>query len=127
MPDNLLNSVKAPKDLLKVMREPLVTHWCWMIGFLAILTTKHLYFFLLLAKGVCNMTNTYQQEGIIASNLLSLASSEWIVVNIYFIAGITDVFLHMEWYQGTDLNIGRPGFLSFHCSVCYFLMIQAGY
>jgi hypothetical protein len=33
--------------------------------------------------------------------------------------------LHMEWYQGTTYpNIGRPGFLSFHCSVRYFLMVQ---
>jgi hypothetical protein len=66
------------------MQEPLVTHW-WTIGSLAILTTKHLNFFLLLAKGVCNITNTDVQEKIAASNLLSLASSEWIVANVYFI------------------------------------------
>jgi hypothetical protein len=51
------------------MQEPLVTSW-WTIGSLAILTTKHLDFFLLLAKGVCNMTNMDQKENIIASNLL---------------------------------------------------------
>jgi hypothetical protein len=81
---------------------------------------------LLLAKGVCNITNTDVRENIIASNLLSLASSEWIVANVYFIAGIAKDWLtpHMKWYQGTDANIGRPGFLSFHGSVRYFLMVD---
>jgi hypothetical protein len=125
MPDDLLNSIDAPKDLLKAMQEPLVTRW-WTIGSLAILTTKHLDFFLLLAKGVCNMTNTDQKENIIASNLLSLASSEWIVADVYFIAGISQSWLnpHMKWYQGSDPNIGRPGFLCFHRAVRYFLMID---
>jgi hypothetical protein len=119
MPDNLLDSIEAPKDLIKAMQEPLVTRW-WTIGSLAILTTKHLDFFLLLAKGVCNITN------IIASNLLSLASSEWIVADVHFIAGIAKDWLnpHMKGYQGTDANIGRPGFLSFHRSVRYFLMVD---
>jgi hypothetical protein len=125
MPDNLLDSIEAPKALVKAMQEPLVTRW-WTIGSLAILTTKHLDFFLLLAKGVCSITNTDVQENIIASNLLSLASSEWIVADAYFIAGIAKDWLnwHMKWYQGTDANIGRPGFLSFHRSVRYFLMVD---
>jgi hypothetical protein len=72
------------------------------------------------------MTNTDQKENIIASNLLSLASSEWIVANTYFIAGIAKSWLnpHMKWYQGTDPNIGEPGFLPFHQSVRFFLMTQ---
>jgi hypothetical protein len=30
----------------------------------------------------------------------------------------------MKWYQGTDANIRRPGFLSFHRLVRYFLMVD---
>jgi hypothetical protein len=58
--------------------------------------------------------------------LLSLASSEWIVADVYFIAGIAKSWLnpHTKWYQGTDVNIGKPGFLSFHRSVCCFLMVN---
>jgi hypothetical protein len=56
---DLLISADAPKDLVKAMQEPLVTRW-WTIGSLAILTTKQLAFFLLLAKGVCNMRNMDQ-------------------------------------------------------------------
>jgi hypothetical protein len=58
--------------------------------------------------------------------LLSLASSEWIVADVHFIAGIANDWLnpHMKGYQGTDANIGRPGFLSFHRSVRYFLMVD---
>jgi hypothetical protein len=82
--------------------------------------------FLLLAKGVCNITNTDVQENMIASNFLSLTSSQWIVADVYFIAGIVKAWLnpHMKWYQGTDVNIGRPGFLSFHRLVRYFLMVD---
>jgi hypothetical protein len=72
------------------------------------------------------MTNTDQKENIVASNLLSLASSEWIVANVYFITGITQSWLnpHMKWYQGSDPNIGKSGLLCFHRAVRYFLMID---
>ena len=92
MLDDLLDSIEAPKDLVKAIQELLVTRW-WTIGSLAILTTKHLDFFLLLAKGVCNITNTDVRENIIASNLLSLASTEWIVADVYFTAGIAKDWL----------------------------------
>ncbi len=98
MPDVRLNSIEAPKDLMKAMQEPLVTRW-WTIGSLAILTTKHLDFFLLLSRGVCNMTNTDQKDNIIASNLLSLASSEWIVADVFFIAGIAKYWLNPHMKQ----------------------------
>ncbi len=125
MPDELLNSIEAPKDLMKAMQEPLVTRW-WTIGSLAILTTKHLDFFLLLSSGFCNMTNTDHKDNIIASNLLSLASSEWILADVFFVAGIAKCWLnlHMKWYQGTDPNVGRPGFLALHQTVQYFLMVE---
>jgi hypothetical protein len=125
MPKDLLDSIKAPKDLLKAIQEWLITCW-WTIGSLAIGTNKHLKFFLLLAKGVCNMTKTINKDNAIASNLLPLASSKWIVGNVLFITGITKSWLNpqMKFYQGMDPNIREPGFLSFHCQVCFFLMIK---
>jgi hypothetical protein len=77
---------------MKAMQEPLVTRR-WTISSLAILTTKHLDFFLLLPRGVCNMTNTDQKDNIIASNLLSLTSSKWILANVFFVAGIAKCWL----------------------------------
>jgi hypothetical protein len=125
MPDDLLNSTDAPKDLLKAMQEPLITRW-WTIGSLAILTAKHLDFFLLVAKGVCNMTKTVEKDNVIASNLLSLASSQWIVADVFFVAGVAKSWLnpHMRFYQGIDQNIGEPGFLSYHRQVRFFLMME---
>jgi hypothetical protein len=125
MPDNLLDSEDAPKDVTQAMQEPLVTRW-WTIGSLAQFATKYLDFFLLMAKACCNMTKTDQKENIIASNLLSLASSDWIVADIYLIAGVAKSWLnpHMRWYQGSDPNVGTPGFLSFHRQVRYFLMLE---
>ena len=87
MPENLLDSEDAPKDVTQAMQEPLVTRW-WTIGSLAQFATKYLDFLLLMAKACCNMTKTDQKENIIASNLLSLASSDWIVADIYHIAGV---------------------------------------
>jgi hypothetical protein len=125
MPENLLNSTEAPKNLLKAMQEPLVTRW-WTIGSLAILAASHLQFFKLLAKGVCNMTKTVEKDNVIASNLLSLASSEWIVSDVLFIAALAKSWLnpHMKFYQGTDPNIGEPGFLCFHRQVRFYLMYE---
>jgi hypothetical protein len=125
MPADLLHSIDAPKDLLKAMQEPLVTRW-WTIGSLALLTAKHLQFFMLLAKGVCNMTKTIEKDNVIASNLLSLASSEWIVGDVFFIAAIAKSWLnpHMKFFQGPDPNVGEPGFLSYHRQVRFFLMMD---
>jgi hypothetical protein len=66
------------------------------------------------------------EENIIASNLLSLASSDWIVADIYLIAGVAKSWLnpHIRWYQGSDPNVATPGFLSFHRQVRYFLMLE---
>ncbi len=93
MPENLLDSEDAPKDVTQAMQEPLVTRW-WTIGSLAQFATKYLDFFLLMAKACCNMTKTDEKENIIASNLLSLASSDWIVANIYLIAGVAKSWLN---------------------------------
>jgi hypothetical protein len=70
-----------------------------------------------MAKACC--TKTDQKENIITSNLLSLASFDWIVADIQLIAGVAESWLnpHMRWYQGSDPNIGLTGFLSFHRQV----------
>ena len=72
------------------------------------------------------MTNTDQKENIIASNLLSLASSEGIPADVFFISAISKCWLnpHMKWYQGSDCVISRPGFLSLHRSVRFYLMLD---
>jgi hypothetical protein len=79
-----------------------------------------------MAKGVRNMTTTKEKENTIASNLLSLASSDWIVADVMLIASLSQLFLnnHMKGYQGVDPNIGRHGFLTFHRAVRYFLMLE---
>ena len=126
MPDDALDAVEdIPKDLLKAMQEPLITRW-WTIAVLACKARRYLVFFVKMAKGVRNMTTTKEKENTIASNLLSLASSEWIVADVMLIASLSKLFLnnHMKWYQGADPNIGRPGFLVFHRAVRYFLQLE---
>jgi hypothetical protein len=124
MPDDLFTSVDAPKNLLQAMQEPLITRW-WTIGSLAALAAKYLKFFKLLAQAIVNMTNSDERENTIASNLLSLASSPWIVADVHFIAVITKKWLnpHMRWYQRSDPNIGQPGYLVPHRLVRYHLML----
>jgi hypothetical protein len=125
MPENSLDTEDALKDVTQVIQEPLVTRW-WTIGSLAQFASKYLDFLLLMAKACCNMTKTDVRENIIASNLLSLASSDWILADIYLVAGTAKFWLnpHMRWYQGSDPHIGTPGFLCFHRQVRYFLMIE---
>ncbi len=66
-----------------------------------------------------------ERENTIASNFLSLASSPCSVADVHFIAAITKKWLnpHMRWYQQSDPNIGRPGYLVSHRLVRYHLQI----
>jgi hypothetical protein len=57
MPENLLDTEDAPKDVTQAMQEPLVTRW-WTIGLLAQFASKYLDFLLLMAKACYNMTKT---------------------------------------------------------------------
>jgi hypothetical protein len=125
MPDDLFTSVDPPKNLLQAMQEPLITRW-WTIGSLAALAAKYLKFFTVLAQAIVNMTNSDEQENTIASNLLSLALSPWIVADVHFIAVITKKWLnpHMRWYQRSDPNIGQLRYLVSHRLVHYYLMIS---
>ncbi len=109
MPDNVFDAATEediPLDLLKAMQEPLITRW-WTIAVLATKAQRYLPFFIKMAKGVKNMTTTKEKENTIASNLLSLASSAWIVADVMLIASLLKLFLnnHMKWYQGIDPNI----------------------
>jgi hypothetical protein len=52
---------------------------------------------------------TKEKENRIMSNILALASSDWIVADVMLIASLSKLFLnnHMKWYQGVaDPNIG---------------------
>jgi hypothetical protein len=90
---------EIPCDLLKAMQELLITRW-WTIAVLAVKAQRYLPFFIKMAKGVRNMTTTKEKENTIASNLLSLASSVWIVADVMLIASLSKLFLnnHMKWY-----------------------------
>jgi hypothetical protein len=127
MPTNdVFNTAKEiPQDLLKGIQEPLITRW-WTTALFACKARRYLPFFIKMAKGVRNMTTTKEKENTIALNLLSLASSDWVVADVILIASLSQLFLnnHMKWYQGVDPNIGRSGFLTFHCAVRYFLMLE---
>jgi hypothetical protein len=52
------------------------------------------------------------RENIIASKLLSLASSDWIIADIYLVVGVAKLWLdpRMRWYQGSDPNMANQGF-----------------
>jgi hypothetical protein len=126
VPNNVFNTTEEIlQDLLKAMQEPLIIRW-WTIAVLACKAQRYLPFFVKMAKGVRNMTITKEKESTIALNLLLLASSDWIVADVMFIASLSQLFLnnHLKWYQGVDPNIGRPGFLTFHRAVQYFLMLE---
>jgi hypothetical protein len=125
--DETFDSLKGmPKDLLKATQEPLITRW-WTTATLALKARRHLPFFVKMAKAVQNSMTTKLKENTIASNLLSLASLDWIVADVMLVASLSELFLlnnHMKWCQGADPNIGRPGFLAFHRAVRRFLQLE---
>jgi hypothetical protein len=110
------------------MREPLMTRW-WTLGALTAITAHYLKFFKnLLAQAVVNSSVSKEKANMVASNFLSLTSSLWIVADVLFLHCITVVWLnaHFRWYQRPDplRENSPPGFLSFHRTVRYFLMIE---
>ena len=78
-----------------------------------------------MAKGVRNRMMTEQKESNIVSNLLPLASSDWIVANVMLIASHSKLFLnnHMTWYESVGPNSGRARFLLFHHAFCYYFLM----
>ena len=65
-------------------------------------------------------------QSAIASNLLLLASFEWIIADALLIASPSKLFLtnHVKWHQGVDPSAGRPGFVVLHCAARCFLHLE---
>jgi hypothetical protein len=47
-----------------------------------------------MAKACCKVTKTDVRKNIVASNLLSLASSDWILANICLVVGVATSWLN---------------------------------
>lgn len=121
----LVKSCTLPDGIGAAMQQPLITRW-WTIGTLSKLASKFLPFFVKVAQAIRNTCISSHKLCMISSNMLSLASSEGIVVNVHFLAGFANCWLnpHMKFMQGTDPNIGTPGYLSFHRAGRYYLQVR---
>jgi hypothetical protein len=112
-------------ELTNALQCPLIIRW-WTIAVVALMFAKHCDFCLHVAKAVLSESKSNQEVHMVVSNLLSLASSHWIRCGACFIPGFAGKWLnrHMEFCQGTDPVIGKPGHLSFHRAICCCLQIE---
>jgi hypothetical protein len=104
------------------MQEPIMTRW-WTTGIAALSFRKYCDVYCALAKAVVNQSTTKMAENMIGSDIISLAREPVIRSDIEILATYAEVCFneHFEWSQGTDPNVGTPGFLSYHQSSRYFI------
>ena len=116
--------IPTAAEILKALQEPLITRW-WTIGCAAAISENNEEVIHKMADGIRKSTLSKDKENTIASNVLRLGGSDWILADTYFIAAIAKTWLnpHMMFYQGSDPHIGVPGFLAFHRLVRYFLQV----
>ena len=116
--------IPTAADILRALQEPLITRW-WTVGCAAAISENNEAVIHKMADGIRKSTLSKDKENTIASNVLRLGGSDWILADTYFIAAIAKSWLdpHMKFYQGCDPNIGVPGYLSFHRLVRYFLQV----
>ena len=109
---------------MRTIQEPLITCW-WTIPKLATFVKINLKVVRTMAKAIHNNAKAGSKEHTIASNTISLINEPWIVADVAFLSGLSKLFVNrfMSFFQGSDPNIGTPGYLSHHRLVAYFLMI----
>jgi hypothetical protein len=120
-----LFDAEPPSELTNALQCPLIARWC-TVAMAASMFAKHCDSHLHVAKAVLSESKSNEEVHAIASNLLSLASSHWIRCGAHFVAGFAGKWLnrHMKFHQGTDPVIGKPGYLSFHRTICCCLQIE---
>jgi uncharacterized membrane protein YciS (DUF1049 family) len=105
--------------------RPLLTRW-WTIGCLSSLYAKYSELFNTIAMRMISSTTTSKKQNVIASNYIRFTKSDWIMLDVLFVAGICDGWMncHLNWYQQGDTNIKKAGYLTFHRSTRFFIMLE---
>jgi hypothetical protein len=75
---------------------------------------------------VRNDSSSELSENKIAQNMVSMMKEKALKFQVWFLRGFCQFWLdpNMEWYQGKDIFVKNTGFLSFHRTVRYFIMIR---
>jgi hypothetical protein len=116
--------VPIPKELTLWIQNPVMTRW-WTIGKVMRFMNKHWNLIFRMSKCVINISTTAEAKNKIASGLYSLMRTKAIQAKVSFLATFVDEYLdeNMAWFGPIDKNVGTPGFLTFHWTVRYFLMV----
>jgi hypothetical protein len=112
----------VPRDLLAIMQEPIITRW-WTTGIAALSFRKYGQVYSALAKAVVNQSTTKMAENMIGSDIVSLAREPVIRSDVEVMATYAEVFFNenFKWSQGSDPNVGTPGFLTHHQVSRFFI------
>ncbi|CAJ1938413.1 unnamed protein product [Cylindrotheca closterium] len=123
--DKFPDKATVPKDLLRLMQEPIATRWK-TIGMAARYIHKHFAVLVHFVRAVCDVKRTHSYRNKCGSNFLALANEPVIKCDLALLAGFDKIYFnhHMEFNHTTDKIIGRSGFLAPHHPVQYFLKVS---
>jgi hypothetical protein len=110
----------------KRVPAPVLTRW-WTVGVCALFFVKHWDILLQLCHGVMQRFNMKSASSQIASANWALMHTPEIRADVELVVAYHDTFFfkHFKWLQRGDPQIGnRPGFISRHVGVRYYLMLM---
>jgi hypothetical protein len=89
MPTGLMDAhMQLPSKLTNALQCPfLIACWWTSVAVVATMFAKHCDFHLCVAKAALNKSKSNKEVHVIASNLLSLALSQWICCGACFVGG----------------------------------------
>ena len=101
--NNNHSDITVPKVLLTAIQEPLMTRW-WSIGEIATVSSAYLFFFVKMSQAAANFSNSNDKVNVIASNIIRMSKSVWIMNDVHLVLAFTNSWLnkHMNWYQQND-------------------------
>ena len=121
-----LRKTQPPLAFLKLMQEPILTRWK-TVGEACRYIHNYLDVLVSLCESLCKMKGTAanSQIGKCASDFLSLAKHEEIIIDLAFLSDFDKEFFqnHMEFNRFTDKHIGSSGFIAHHHLGKYFYIM----
>ena len=124
--NNNYSDITIPKVLLTAIQELLMTRW-WSIGEIATVSSAYIFFFVKMAQTAANCSKSNDKVNVIASNIICMSKSAYIINNVHLGLAFTNSWLnkHMNCYQQNDCNAQTACvYLSIHRPVKYFIQLN---
>ena len=115
--------VIATGTMWKDISCPVLSHW-QHVGEGAQHIKKYRKVWITICQYICDLNNVGKIKNDIASYLYSYLNEDMLMAYLYFVCGFCDTFFdpHFNWHKHMDSLSMRPGFLSIHSGIHFYVM-----